>query len=335
MNIFNKVTLQSLKKNKARTIVTIIGIMLSTALICAVTTSFASVRDYAIGYYEYTEGTWHGMEKQTDKRTYDIVKGSDKVRSSGAVSYIGYAGSNSVNDYKPYIYVAGIEESEDGLIPVHIISGRMPENSSEIILPDHLYENGDVAITEGSKLSLGIGDRKIDKEKLAELGADVFRDLSDAYGGMLDEMMLDQDTPFIAVVVDEGTAVTAEYIDVRETREFTVVGFYERPDFEDYFAPGYTALTVPDEYTDDSRMTLYYRMKNPNDIYDFMAENDLNGKTHTDVLMFRGVSRYNSFYRLIYGLASVVIGLIFYFRCRQDKAVRTSCLCGSHQEAAP
>ena len=43
MNIFNKVTLQSLKKNKARTLVTIIGIMLSTALICAVMTSFSSV----------------------------------------------------------------------------------------------------------------------------------------------------------------------------------------------------------------------------------------------------------------------------------------------------
>ena len=56
MNIFNKVTLQSLKKNRTRTFVTIIGIVLSTALICAVTTSFASVRQYAISYFEYTEG---------------------------------------------------------------------------------------------------------------------------------------------------------------------------------------------------------------------------------------------------------------------------------------
>jgi putative ABC transport system permease protein len=60
MNIFNRVTLQSLKKNRVRTIVTIIGIMLSTALICAVTTSIASVRQYAINYYEFTEGKWHG-----------------------------------------------------------------------------------------------------------------------------------------------------------------------------------------------------------------------------------------------------------------------------------
>ena len=32
MNIFNKVTLQSLKKNKTRTVVTIIGIILSAAM---------------------------------------------------------------------------------------------------------------------------------------------------------------------------------------------------------------------------------------------------------------------------------------------------------------
>ena len=48
MNILNKVTLQSLKKNKVRTIVTIIGIILSTAMFTAVTTSISSIRNYMI-----------------------------------------------------------------------------------------------------------------------------------------------------------------------------------------------------------------------------------------------------------------------------------------------
>ena len=33
MNVFNKVTLESLKKHRTRTVVTIIGIMLSAAMI--------------------------------------------------------------------------------------------------------------------------------------------------------------------------------------------------------------------------------------------------------------------------------------------------------------
>ena len=48
MNIFNKVTLQSLKKNRTRTIVTIIGIILSAAMICAVTTFASSIYNYAL-----------------------------------------------------------------------------------------------------------------------------------------------------------------------------------------------------------------------------------------------------------------------------------------------
>ena len=37
MNIFHKVTLKSLKENRTRTLVTIVGIILSTAMFTAVT----------------------------------------------------------------------------------------------------------------------------------------------------------------------------------------------------------------------------------------------------------------------------------------------------------
>ena len=43
MNIFHKITLTNLKKNKTRTIVTIIGIILSTAMFTAVTSSISSL----------------------------------------------------------------------------------------------------------------------------------------------------------------------------------------------------------------------------------------------------------------------------------------------------
>ena len=68
MNIFNKVTIESLKKNRTRTIVTIIGIMLSTALICAVTTSVSSVIQFGRNYFAYESGSWHG---QIDYQPYD------------------------------------------------------------------------------------------------------------------------------------------------------------------------------------------------------------------------------------------------------------------------
>ena len=44
MNILNKLTIKNLKLNKKRTIVTIIGIILSVALICAVASMVSSFR---------------------------------------------------------------------------------------------------------------------------------------------------------------------------------------------------------------------------------------------------------------------------------------------------
>ncbi|MCR4639988.1 ABC transporter permease [Ruminococcus sp.] len=327
MNIFNKVTLQSLKKNRTRTFVTIIGIMLSTALICAVTTSFASVRQYAISYFEHSEGKWHGMEKNIDNDSFKKIVESDEVKDKAVLSYIGYAEIDSTNSYKPYLYISGFQEDEQGIAPIRIISGRMPENSSEILLPEHLADNGEVYYSEGDVLKLEIGDRVADTDELINMDTDEMDyalkdslDLDSLVKGNLDlinSYIFRQDTPYVAVDDKDGKTINAEKLNIKDTREYTVVGFYMRPEFEDTFAPGYTALTVPDKYTEDTYYTVFYRMKHMGDIYDFMKENGfedngMSSKTHSDLLMFRGVSKYASFYGMIYGLMAVVIGLIMF-----------------------
>lgn len=322
MNIFNKVTLQSLKKNRTRTLVTIIGIMLSTALICAVTTSFASVRQYAISYFEYTDGKWHGMEKNIDNNTFKIIDESDKVSDKAVLSYIGYADIGSANNYKPYLYISGFQEDEEGIAPVHIISGRMPQNNSEILLPDHLANNGDVKYNEGDVLKLDIGDRVVNTDELLDMDTekldynvrqniDIESFLNDNLD-LINSYILRQDTPYIAIDSDDDKTVSAEKLNIRETREYTVVGFYSRPDFEDVYSPGYTALTVPDKYTEDTYYTVFYCMNHMSDIYDFINENGFEGRTHSELLMFKGISKYASFYAMIYGLMAVVIGLIIF-----------------------
>ena len=44
MNIFHKVTLKNLKENKTRTLVTIVGIILSAAMFSATTISLSSLQ---------------------------------------------------------------------------------------------------------------------------------------------------------------------------------------------------------------------------------------------------------------------------------------------------
>ena len=307
MNVFSKVTVQSLKKNRTRTIVTIIGIILSTALICAVTTSIASVQKYAVSYYEYVDGKWHGLVSESDVDTYNKIKSSDKVAGTGSLSYIGYAEIGSINEYKPYLYICGFEENIDGLIPVHLKSGRMPQNRNEIIIPDHLDENGGVSYKDGDKITLEVGDRKIDSDQAVESVID-----SEENAAYDDNAVLTQYCPVYGYDSNDNLFFSSEYIDVKETIEYTVVGTYERPDFEPYVAPGYTALTVADDIDENAEVWIYYRMKNGKDIYDFTKDNEIGGRTHSEILLLTGVSRYDSFYSVVFGLAAIIIGLIMF-----------------------
>ena len=59
MNIMNRFTLQTLYKNKLRTLVTIIGIILSTAMFTGVTSIVTSLQQYLINLEINDNGRWH------------------------------------------------------------------------------------------------------------------------------------------------------------------------------------------------------------------------------------------------------------------------------------
>ena len=59
MNILHSLTLRSLKLNRRRTIVTVIGIILSAAMICGVATLVSSFQDLFIQSAKETDGDYH------------------------------------------------------------------------------------------------------------------------------------------------------------------------------------------------------------------------------------------------------------------------------------
>lgn len=60
MNIFRKFTLENLKRNRTRTIVTIIGIMLSVTMFTAVTTTIVSLQRFVVDVTIEQGGEWYG-----------------------------------------------------------------------------------------------------------------------------------------------------------------------------------------------------------------------------------------------------------------------------------
>jgi len=289
MNIFNKITLQSLKKNKTRTIVTIIGIILSTALICAVTTSVSSFFDYIKRSVIYQDGNWQGSAQNIDYDSYIDIKNSDEISESVFAQQIGYAKVESRNKAKPYLYILGADKDFSDTMSIHLTSGRLPENPNEIILSDRLSIDGGIHYSSGDIVELEIGQR------------------------MLDGYSLGQHNPYY-VYDDNGYPIeSTEILSGNEKRTFTVVGFFERPGFENWDAPGYTAITAcSTENMDSFKYDSYFSMKNPKDIYKFMEKNGFEGETNYELLMCLGVTRYDGFSNLILNLAAFVILLIIF-----------------------
>lgn len=291
MNVFNKVTLQSLKKNKTRTIVTIIGIILSAAMICAVTTFASSFMNYAKENTIYTDGNWHGYQRDTDFQTYKDIWNTGKVEEAVFLQQLGYAYAEGCeNEFKPYIYVLGAGKDVEEVLPIHIISGKYPTSSTEIMLPEHLYTNGGVKYNLGDTITLELGQR------------------------MLDGYPMSQDSP--CYIYEQGNEVfNGEVLEVKETRTYKVVGFYERLSWriETFEAPGYTALTLSDRETyTPYKYDVYFRMENPKDTFDFMKEMKLTGDYNSDLLMYSGTFAVNAFTTMLYSLAAIVIGLIMF-----------------------
>ena len=61
MNILNELTIKNLKQNKKWTLVTILGIMLSVALVTAITTFISSMQGSMVEYAKKRAGNYHLM----------------------------------------------------------------------------------------------------------------------------------------------------------------------------------------------------------------------------------------------------------------------------------
>ena len=274
---------------------TMIGVMLSAAMICAVTTFVSSIRNFALEYAIYSDGDWHGTIQDATFVDYQAIEASDKIADATYSQVYGYAAVNSLNEFKPYLYVLGGDEARyfDAL-PIHLTEGRLPQNETEIILPEHLSTNGGISWKIGDRITLEIGDR------------------------MLDGFPMGQNNPCYIYSPETRQEVrTDERIENTRQRNYTVVGIYERPSFEPRTAPGYTALTVADSsWAEAPKLHIYFNMEKPGDVYNFMLDmgfaQNYSYEFNDDVLMYSGVSYIDSFRTVLYSLAAIVIGLIMF-----------------------
>ena len=317
MNVLNKLTKKNLLLNKKRTVVTIIGIMLSTALVCAVAGLVTSAQQTFVNLIKNTDGDYHISFSNVPQEQQKYIIQNNAVDSYYVTKELGYSKFESIqNEDKPYIYVVSMNENAFEKGAYKLIEGRMAQNENEIVIPQHLIDNGRVKINVGDKITLNVGTREL-----------------------MDGSKLNQKNPYLAssskeyIYQETGKAGDNEDYEEQivdgQTKEYTVVGIMKRPNtgLEPYSAPGYTAVTYSNEggnigNTDkkvSKTANFYVTQKNPkeyenviNQIKNTMeaeTDSEIEVDINEDLLRFEGVLS-ESTLGVLYGIASVIIVII-------------------------
>lgn len=228
MTLLNKLTIKNLKLNKKRTIVTIIGIMLSVALITAVASMYASGIKSLIKYETIIKGDFHTAFYNVPTSDIDKFINNRNIEKLNITEGIGYAKIDSKNEDKPYAYLKGFTKDALNNLSVRLVKGRLPENTNEIVIPTHLKTNGCLDLKLNDSITLEVGKR-IDS-KGSELSQ------SDKYQNTAGEQLVET-----------------------QTKTYKIVGIIERPatNIEYYTAPGYTFITYIDSKNLSGNVDIY------------------------------------------------------------------------------
>lgn len=161
MNVLKRLALKNLKMNKRRTISTIIGIILSTALICGTATLVTSFQKTLVQNAINETGYYHVKLESIKQSELKELENNRDIREIKNINKIGYGIlEGSKNESKPYLNLYSMDEKTASELKFKLKDGRFAINKDEVVISKHIIENAGVEIKIGDKLSLNIGDRK-------------------------------------------------------------------------------------------------------------------------------------------------------------------------------
>src|SRR5690625_2871220 len=169
MNIDNKLTLRHLKENKRRTLVTIIGVIISVAMLTAVATLGVSFLSLLQKQHIADEGEWHVLYKDVDEEQLKVIQEDKNTKSVVLSRDLGYSLlEESENDHKPYLFLKEYNEAGFKQFPIELIEGKMPVKENELLISEHVVSNGKVEYEIGDTVSLVVGERVFDDDAFEE-----------------------------------------------------------------------------------------------------------------------------------------------------------------------
>ena len=277
MSILNRLTIKNLRLNKKRTIVTIIGIILSTALMVGIGLLFSSFQDLmirdTIGYSGKYEAKYNDV---------DLIKLNDIKNKNFTYFYekpIGFSKIESSNEYKPYMYITSV--NREYFDELKLIEGDIPKNENEIVISNHVITNGGLDYKVGDIVTFTYGSRNIDGN----------------------------------ITLANSELVDGEFLTNKGTHTYKIVGIVDRSNFESYSASGYTAFTV-DVNSDNGNVNLYVMFNKNKKIIkqseELAKELNYNGDINynSTLLALYGESTYGNVMSSMGGMMIIMLSLV-------------------------
>lgn len=257
MNLYTSLTIRYLKQNKRRTIVTIIGIILSTALICGIGNIFESFMDYQLRETIKNDGSFHVTFNDVNKKDMEYVTKSAEIEKHAFTKQVGY--SKLENSENGILSIKQYDKNAMEGYQISIKEGRLPSKEGEIVLSENVINLMDDKLKIEDEITLKVGD------------------MFDSNKKKIDNM-----------VFHEG-----DYIANEKDSTFKLVGIIKKPGFELYDEIT-TAITYFNHMIDyKGAMNISVTVKNPKDVYKISKKISKNIYPNKDEESISDMVKYN------------------------------------------
>lgn len=247
MNIVNKLTLSHLKTNKSRSVVTVLGITVSVAMITAVFVAIASFVNLFGTISRLADGDWHFQVFGLNQAQVQSLEKDDRIDAVGMSDeyYLNYSVSSKNERYSNGTITAH-NEDDIKLRVQSTYEGVLPKNENEIAVERKFIEKNGLDWKVGDTVKIPYGTRYANVD-----------------GEMVDV---------------SGIPTGKETFEQLGTKEFKVTAILNENN-----PISSNIITVKNDIDVDRSNGVYLRLKNPNynsinEFKDILSDNGLNIK---------------------------------------------------------
>lgn len=321
MKVLNELSVKDLRLNKKRSIVIIIGIILSTALICGVAGLITSFQNTFVETAKNSQGNYHAIFYNVPKDELKYIEENRSVEDYYLSEELGYSylpnGKTSTGkEEKTLVNVISMNDKFLNNMAINVKDGRLPENDGELAISTRINEKFKTNYKVGDTVTLNVGELKGTSENK-----------NDNY---YDEEQIKK--------TDETEQIAEDEIVNTTSKTYKIVGIIERPTttIEPYEADWFTVITKMQTINKKANIAVLYTkpndyVKNTESINQMVTAksgteannfNKINGLNKTyksykykvqinkELLSYQGASLDDEMLRTIYGLGAFIIAIV-------------------------